>query len=279
MGPLPARADCTCRICRPGELEDDLERGCVETVLEHGWQVMLIGAGDQDDEPAFAYTVGLGHRRDHPELVVSGLSGELMHRVLNEVAARVMSGRSYPPGTPVEDALSRVPLLVESLSEEGHEQTVTWARWFHRSATPAVQLVWPDTSGRFAWQDGAPQTLDERQPRRWRTASVRTGAFAPAPDWPFPVPHDQLALVCTHVSQRGDLVRFVARESHAERGEDWSIHCGKSRHKTKQIELVHLEHVLRATPSLRTLDDLALDETAWREGPDDPWERGPADPE
>jgi hypothetical protein len=277
VGPLPARADCDCRICRPGELADDHEQRCVDVVLEHGWQVTLVGAGDGEDEPAFAYTVGLAHRQDHPELVVSGLSPELMHSVLNDVAARVVSGHRFPPGTGVEGALGKVPVLVEAVTEEGLEQSVTWSRWFHRAPTPAVQLVWPDTSGRFAWQREDPGVLEQLQPPGWHTPSDRSGAFAVAPDWPMPVPADTLAFVCTHVAEDGETVRFVAREPHEDRGEDWSAHCGVDEHETAQIVLLHLEHVLRSAPSVRLLADLGLGETAWREGPDQPWERAPAD--
>jgi hypothetical protein len=91
---------CRCRLCEPGPLNDDLERACVETVREHGWQVNLVGAGDGDDEPAFAYTVGLGHRARHPELVMSGLPSDLMHRVLNAMVERIAAGHRFDtPGS------------------------------------------------------------------------------------------------------------------------------------------------------------------------------------
>ena len=84
MGPLPAAKGCDCHVCRPDEAyDDDLDRGSIETVLQHGWQVILVsdqgGCAHPDHDhsdhsdhdhapstPPFAYTVGLGHRCGHP---------------------------------------------------------------------------------------------------------------------------------------------------------------------------------------------------------------------
>jgi len=100
-GPLPATPGCDCHICRPDDSYDELDRRVVETVLAHGWQVMLVaddaGCSDPDHHdhssddhgepgPPFAYTIGLGHRAGHPELLMSGLDTGVMHRALNDVA-------------------------------------------------------------------------------------------------------------------------------------------------------------------------------------------------
>ena len=241
---------CTCRLCRPGPL-DDAEQRCVDTVRDAGWQVMLVGAGEADDEPAFAYTVGLHHRARHPELVMSGLPTDLVHRVLNDVAGRVRAGHRFDtPGRTVEGALARVPLVVEAMTDAGLRETVTWSGWFHRRRPDAVQLVWPDTDGVFAWQDGAPAVLDRRQPPGWREPSARTGPLAPRPVWSLPAPAETLAFVCRHVVDDGDPVLFAARERDPDRGEDWSFHCGAAEHPGDTVTTWHLRHVVTAAPSV-----------------------------
>ncbi len=264
---------CRCRLCEPGPLNDDLERACVETVREHGWQVNLVGEGDGDDEPAFAYTVGLGHRARHPELVMSGLPSDLMHRVLNAMVERIAAGHRFDtPGQLVEAALARVAVTVEPLTEDGLRQTVTWSGWFHRRSPRAVQLVWPDTAGVFAWQDGAPDVLDRRQPPTWREPGPRTGFLAPVPAWVMPVPGEALVFSCTHVLEDGEPVLFATREPAAERGEDWTFHCGKNGHSTDTIRLTHLHHIVAAAPSVADqLSDLPLEHSAARDGSDEPW--------
>jgi hypothetical protein len=287
MGPLPAASGCDCRICRPDESYDDADRRTIDTVLEHGWQVMLVsedapcsapGHHDHDrgehgkPAPAFAYTVGLGHRCGHPELLMSGLDQKVMHRALNDVASRVMDGRRLAPGDVLEGVLANAPVVVERLSPVVLDETVTWSGWLHRSRPEALVLVWPSTAGVFAWQPGAPDVLDELQPTHWREPIRHTGGVAPDPPWSFPVGPDQVAFTCRHVVDDGQVVLWAARESDDERGEDWSFHCGASGHDTEDMRLVHLAHLVRGAPSLRELAGLAVGHEANRRDADARWE-------
>lgn len=287
MGPLPAAPGCDCQICRPDEEGyDDLDRSVVDTVLEHGWQVMLIGdecscgctgGGSEEDGPKFAYTLGLGHRAAHPELVVSGLRPSVMHHLLNDVAAEVLAGRRLQPGDVLEGLLAGVPVTVERASDLGVDNTATWSGWFHRRQPEALVLVWPDKRSVFPWQPGAPVELDTRQPPGWRIPHEHTGALAPDPNWPFPVPPQHLALTCWHVGERGDSVRLVARQADAadetgEAGESWTVTCGQSHHVDDMMP-VHLAHLVRGAPSLREVCDLALETEASRGGVGEPWVR------
>ncbi len=288
MGPLPARPGCDCHICRPDKWYDQLDRRVIDTVLTHGWQVMLVaeGAGcnecEHDDQPpksheeglpAFAYTVGLGHRAGHPELVMSGLDHGVMHRALNALAQRVIAGRVLAPGDVVENVLAGVPVAIEQMAGTGLVDTVTWSGWFHRRTPEALTVVWPDRNGVFAWQPGAAELLSERQPAEWRVPLEHSGGLAVDPRWPFPVPPDHRAFSCTHVVDDGQTVLWVARQSKEDRGEDWTAHCGASGHATADIRLVHLAHLVRSAPSLRQLSDLRMDVEAWRSDPDCGWER------
>lgn len=287
MGPLPAAPGCDCHICRPDAAYDPYDRQVIDTVLAHGWQVLAVSDDgpcscpdheaddhhdDSSDEPAFAYTVGLGHRRGHPELLMSGLDPQLMHRALNDVAARVMKGRRLSPGDVLEGVLGGVPVVVERVATEALDETVTWSGWFHRRRPEAFALVWPTTSGIFPWQPGAPEVLDKLQPPSWRESFTHVGAVAADPPWTFPVPPDRMAFSCTHVVDDGESILWVARESHPERGEDWSLHCGAGQHTTDDMCGVHLAHLVRSAPSVAALAGLGLDEEAWRDDVDAAWQ-------
>ena len=293
MGPLPAMPGCDCHVCRPDESYDDMDRRVIETVLQHGWQVIMVAeeAGcchpDHHDDPAddraaddheeagpgFAYTIGLRHRTGHPELLMSGLDHRLMNHALNLVAQRIMQGLRLAPGDAIEDVLAGVPVAVERVSETGRHETVTWAGWFQRCEPEAWALVWPDRRGVFAWQPGASQALDELQPRRWRVPLQHTGGLASDPSWDFPVAPDERVFSCTHVVDDGAAVLWAARQQDDGRGEDWSIHCGATGHPTDELRVVHLAHLVRSAPSLRQISDLGLDEEALRDDPDSPWMR------
>lgn len=288
MGPLPAASGCDCHVCRPEGSYNDDDRRTIDTVLQHGWQVIAVSDevacdhpdhtdhSDHDDvepTPTFAYTVGLGHRCGHPELFMSGLDHRVMHRALNDLAQRVMDGRSLTPGDVLEDVLAGVPVVVEQVSDEALSETVTWSGWFHRRRPAALAIVWPTTSGLFAWQPGAPPILEEAQPPKWRVPIQHSGGVDVDPAWVFPVPPDRAAFSCTHVVDDGAAILWAARESDESRGEDWSIHCGAGEHDTKDMRVVHLAHLVRSAPSLRDISDLGLDEEALRSDPDSEWMR------
>ncbi|MBM6400363.1 DUF4262 domain-containing protein [Phycicoccus sonneratiae] len=285
MGPLPAAPGCDCHVCRPDDAYEAQDRHTIDTVLRHGWQVLLVsdavGCDDphhddhtddgEDAGPPFAYTVGLGHRCGHPELLVSGLDPGLMHRMLNDVAQRVMRGRRLRPGDVLEDVLAGAPVVLTEVTDEALEETVLWSGWFHRRAPEALQLVWPTRTGLFAWQPGAPADLDELQPPAWREPMTLPAGLEQDPPWPFPVPPDRKAFSCTHVVDDGSAILWMARQADPERGEDWSLHCGASGHDTGEMRLVHLAHLVRAAPSLREIADLGLDCEAERATTDAEW--------
>jgi hypothetical protein len=121
--------------------------------------------------------------------------------------------------------LGGVPVTLEELTPETRARTVTWSTWFHRQDVPALQVVWPDLEGVFAWQ-GADPVLDECQPPSWRVPGPRTGALAAVPSWPFPVAADAMAFTCVHVVEGQAPALYVERDADAELGEDWSVSCG-----------------------------------------------------
>lgn len=145
----------------------------IRNVRSAGWHVMGVGGGP-GGEPAFAYTVGLGHRTGHPELLMSGQPIKLMAAVLNEVAERiVVGGQRFGPGAVIEGALAWHPMVVDDVDPVPSAELLRYASWFQRRSVKAVQLVWPDARGLFPWQPGADDTAD-LQPSTWRLPSPRT---------------------------------------------------------------------------------------------------------
>jgi len=272
---MTRRTRCHCQICVPERLSDPQDKACVQNVRRYGVHILAVGTGpcdcegcdsglDEDDGPAFAYTVGLPHHSGHPELVVSGLRVELMHSMLNSAAERVLQGFRFEPGTTAESLIGFWPVVADPMSPVGLAETVICSRWFHRGTVDALQLVWPSTSGVFSWQPGGSTAVAAAQPEHWRMPQERLGCLAPDPDWPFPVAADQLVVTCRHVAEEGAPVHDVVRLA-APDGEQWQFFCPLESHDPDQdMCAYHFAHLARGVPSLRDLADLRPGEEAVR---------------
>jgi hypothetical protein len=125
----------------------------------HGWSVTGVFSSVDDPDPCapFLYTIGLTEHR-HPEFLVSGLDMQTGHTLLNDMAGRVYDkAQRFAHGQRIEDLLvGHVAVLVSG--PVPHEDDEMWpglaiARYGRRRVR-LLQLVWPDTQGRYPWDDG-----------------------------------------------------------------------------------------------------------------------------
>lgn len=144
-------------------MTDQLENQIEDHIRSFGWHAQYV-AGD-DVWPAFAYSIGWGITRDWPEMIVVGQRMEVCHGMLQMVWE---SGQR-----PVADA-ARTDVLPEFTCclKPVH---LTWYPFlFGRAidaymkrnlpAFPALQCIWPTTSGILPWDANAPAGFDQAQP-------------------------------------------------------------------------------------------------------------------
>jgi hypothetical protein len=148
------------------EQHDGTEDFIHETVERVGWSVLAIPAGERDDEPAFAYTVGLHKRFGHPEIIVLGLPHELMHELLDVCGERIKAGETLPVGTPFGEVLDGCSVQLRPVrAVESYREHVGYAMWFNGGPEfGLLQLVWPDDAGRFPGEPGADPDAVKQQP-------------------------------------------------------------------------------------------------------------------
>jgi Domain of unknown function (DUF4262) len=134
------------------------------------WAAQYVGAGDEPDEPAFGYTVGL-FGLGHPELVVVGLAAATTHGVLGRVAVEVIQGRDLLPGEVLAWPDWEGRLCVEHCPNPG-EVVLAANRFYQRPAeysVPAYQLTWRHRDGFFPWESGYPCDPGcQPRPGTWR---------------------------------------------------------------------------------------------------------------
>jgi Domain of unknown function (DUF4262) len=148
---------------------DQEDARLAQLIRAHRFAVQYVGEGDEDDEPAFGYTIGL-FGLGHPELVVVGLGSDRTHGLLDGLGRLVAGGRDLVAGEELSWA-GVGPVVVEELPNPG-DVVLGANRYYRRPAevsVPAYQLTWAHADGSFPWDDGYP-CGPECQPRpgTWR---------------------------------------------------------------------------------------------------------------
>ena len=114
-----------------------------------GWAV-LHGGGGSPGDPRYSHTAGLT-AFGHPEVIVVGLPFEAGEKYLNLVGEAVRAGARFTPGTrtaTLTDADS--PVVFLSVEDGGRLATVEPLY----GQVEALQLVWPDSTGKLPWEGG-----------------------------------------------------------------------------------------------------------------------------
>jgi uncharacterized protein DUF4262 len=147
------------------EPTDDSERQAIRDIEEHGWHVILVRKRVHDHErfaprfedatvraayeACFTYTVGLWHTFGHPEIVLVG-EWQHAHPYLNAVGELVREGHEFRDGSTTGELLDGFTVRFDEISDTCRVQLLTWSDWANsRSAFDALQLVLPDTNGRW----------------------------------------------------------------------------------------------------------------------------------
>lgn len=142
---------------------DQMHARIRDQIRSSGWSIQYIG-GDtcsrpgcpcpQDDQPPFAYTVGL-FGLGHPELLMIGIDPDTAAGVLDELAARIKDGDDLMPGIMV--TFDDWPHRIVPETVPNPEDILIWANDYYRQpeghSVPALQLTYDDTEGRFPWDD------------------------------------------------------------------------------------------------------------------------------
>ncbi|MBB3678400.1 DUF4262 domain-containing protein [Modestobacter versicolor] len=140
------------RFGRKRPIDDDARAlADLEGVIDRfGWGVLHVGQGPASGEPRFSYTVGLT-ALGHPEVIAVGLPFEAAEQFLNLVGESVRAGDRWAHGS-TTDRFTDADSPVVFLRVEDTSRLTAVAQVYGR--VEAVQLVWPDSTGKLPWQEG-----------------------------------------------------------------------------------------------------------------------------
>jgi hypothetical protein len=157
----------------PIETFDESEAAFVARIKEHGWfRTSVLG---DEEGPGFSYTTGFWVNAKRPELIMFGLKDEIVHDIFWDAFRDAKAGQSLVLGTPIHDLFGNLPAWVFPVATRHYANFLGWSRWFYAGDDfPCLQIVWPDRTGLFPWQDGFDPAFEADQldlsEGGWRTS-------------------------------------------------------------------------------------------------------------
>src|SRR5262249_8350709 len=149
-----------------------------EIVREHGW----FAASISDHQPPFLYIIGLMQTCRHPEFIMFGLEADNAHAFFSGLIRDIRAGQSYAePGIStvnlggVDHAIGFRPVHPTQ-----HPLYLGFAMGFMTNIgrigeLQAMQVFWPDSTGKFPFEAGCELAGYQLQPRHDIGPSPREG--------------------------------------------------------------------------------------------------------
>lgn len=226
---------------------DDLLVKTRQNIATYGLQGISVPGSNY--LPSSTYSVGLQETYHHPEIICFGLKTDLMHALVNDVAAIIKEGNRMQPGNTYDNVFQGLDAMFLRVDPANIDDYFGVAiRHYKRSDFPALQLVWPDNDNRFPWEAGFSANLLDKQPLLDRNATFKfkeatnLGVFT-SRQW---LEDDQPILYVVH-NHDGDWQFLTGNEGEAE-----------------DIRLVCLADMVQKDPTLNTVFNLDYGETAER---------------
>ena len=105
-----------------------------------------------------------------------------------------------------------------------------------------------------------------------KTVTNHTHSFAPD-EWPFTVPSNSVAFTNTRVLRENHPILLVSHDSDG----DWQFLCGAD--EPGECLLICLGCAYQRDVTVSAVADLPIGWRAWRASAENPWQRGPSEPE
>jgi len=145
-------------------MSDAIEQKLRQDVEEYGWHVLNVFP-QGSAAPGWSYSTGLFHSLSHPEIVIFGLSSDTRHSIINEVGDAVRGGQRFEEGTLSSEFLEGYDCLFKRVPVHLYETYFGRAIDFYQGKDfPVLQLVYPDRSKRWPWEEGVAEGFRLAQP-------------------------------------------------------------------------------------------------------------------
>jgi hypothetical protein len=218
--------------------KDELLDKTKVNIEQYGLQVIMVSSSDY--LPSFAYSIGLFETYQQPEIICFGLSSELAHAIINDVAELMKNGETIKAYSNYDNIFNNSRAAFLPVDDRNIDDYFGAAlNYYNTTKFPALQLVWTDRNDKFPWEDDFEEAYLYEQPLLDRNAAFK---FREAKD---------LGIFTTR--QWLELDHPILTVVHDTDG-DWQFLTGDQ--MPEDIRLVALEQMVLRDPTLNEAFDL-----------------------
>ncbi len=251
--------------CEPDRERGQWDQWVHDTIADTGWAVVAVSG-----ETPYAFTIGVWHSYDLPEMAMFGLREADMQIWLNS-CVKVLRERSEQRSEQLADGeafggvLERFPVQLRGIDPSWHRSLfAAMCGYYCTLEMPVRQLVWPDREGRWPWDSAATATCRERQPEAW--VPVDQHADGPwrlvgelSADWPFQHLEPDTVVMASAEVVAGTLP-IVAVTHDADGGWDFLDERGYADEATGWV---YFGELYKSQPWLARFAELPADQQVW----------------
>lgn len=235
--------------------KDDLQRNTKLNIEKYGLQVIMVSSTSYC--PSFAYSVGLTDTYSHPEIICFGLSNDLGHAIINDVAEMIKDGEIFKAGEISKDIFKDSRAAFINVDKRNIDDYFGAAiDYYGGKGFDALQVVWTDRNDKLPWEDSFEEEFLSHQPLLDRNA-----------DFKFYEPRN---LTTFTTRQWLDGKKPILRVVHNIDG-DWQFLTGDQ--LPEDIIIVALEELIMRDNTLNQVFDLEYGEEAERDFIGGQWTR------
>jgi hypothetical protein len=130
-----------------------------------GWHTLGVSPRAGEDGPYWAFSIGLFHSFNHPEVLIVGLPLNVCTGTVNVVGKQVQSGARYEADREYADILQDpFRCTFKAFERAAYRDFVGYALWFYENEEfPLLQCFWPDKQHRLPWDAGCNEYVKTSQ--------------------------------------------------------------------------------------------------------------------
>lgn len=139
---------------------DPAQQNVLANIAQFGCSVLRV-FDEKGEDLDFAYSVGFSSSLNKPEVLIIGLSLDLMQNMINEIYRQCSEGLSLSDGTIISNLLEGYDCVAKRCTSKAvMEEYLGWALWYQKSALKSepeefFQIVWPGAEDRlYPWDEG-----------------------------------------------------------------------------------------------------------------------------